>query len=261
MPAVIEPTLKSLVLLIFSESGRTAATVWELSSGLAICQPRINSDEGEDEDFGIVTPRLSPDGKLLALGISRIDSKVHRVRFFHTSDGTSAGQIELSGYGADPLAYSPDGARIAVADIERNASVGIFDLDSGKQVKTLRLPKGVGGKGTGWKILTLRFAGDGSRVMTEADDRLICWSVADERLVADVPVPRTVQSIAYSSDGRRALTGGDDSNVRLWDLASKKQIAMFDHPRGTPAVIFSPDGKRAIAGGGDGSVHVFRLPE
>jgi len=205
--------------------------------------------------------RLSPDAKLLALGISRLDSKVHRVRFFRTSDGSSAGQIELPGYGVDPLACSPDGSRIAVADIERNESVGIFDLDSGKQVKTLRLPKGVGGKGTGWTIMTLRFSADGSRIMTEASDRLICWSVEDEKVVADVAIPRTVHSIAFSPDGRRALTGGDDSKVRLWDLATKKQIAMFDQPRGTPSVIFSPDGKRAIAGGADGTLHVFRLPE
>ena len=245
--------------LAVSARGSNAATVWELASGLPLSKVTLAGDD--DDNYAVVSRRLSPDGALLALGLSTLDSKSHVVRFFHTRDGAPAGKVEIPGHHCDPLAYSPDGARIAVADVERNVSVGVFDLDTGKQVKTLRLPHGVGGAGRGWMILNLRFSADGKRILTEAEDRLICWSVEDEQIVGDVPLPRTAGTIALAPDGRRVLTGGEDSYVRLWDLSSGKQLAMFDHPRGMPIVAFTPDGTCAVAATNDGVLRVFRLPE
>jgi WD40 repeat protein len=56
-------------------------------------------------------------------------------------------------------------------------------------------------------------------------------------------------SIAFSPDGRRALSAGSDS-VRLWNLNSGEEVRKFTPPPGwnTRCVAFSPNGQFALIG-------------
>ena len=69
-----------------------------------------------------------------------------------------------------------------------------------------------------------------------------------------------VFSVAITSDGSRAVSGGDDGVVRVWDLAAgQEQATLTGHTRPVWSVAITPDGARAVSGSSDGSVRVWDL--
>ncbi len=68
-----------------------------------------------------------------------------------------------------------------------------------------------------------------------------------------------VAAVAFSADGKRAVSGSWDKTVRLWNVADGKQLALFTgHDRTVRSVAISPkDADRLASGGGDGTVRLW----
>jgi WD40 repeat protein len=63
---------------------------------------------------------------------------------------------------------------------------------------------------------------------------------------------------SITSDGRRLISGSDDSAVRLWGAASGATIGKFvrGHSDWVTPVTFSPDGTRVVSGSRDNTLRL-----
>ena len=68
-----------------------------------------------------------------------------------------------------------------------------------------------------------------------------------------------VNSMAFSPDGRRLVSGSDDYTLRLWDAATGKPIGLplQGHTNWVISVAFSPDGRRIVSVSSDNTLRLW----
>src|ERR1017187_9037236 len=72
---------------------------------------------------------------------------------------------------------------------------------------------------------------------------------AEAKLYLQLGHSAGLNSVAFSPDGRWALTGSSDGTALVWDLATSQEIRrLVGHSGGVNSVAFSPDGRWALTG-------------
>jgi len=67
-----------------------------------------------------------------------------------------------------------------------------------------------------------------------------------------------VTSVAFSPDGKLALSGSEDNSLKLWDVSTGRELRTFNgHSFLVESVAFSPDGKLALSGSWDNSLKLW----
>jgi len=83
-------------------------------------------------------------------------------------------------------------------------------------------------------------------------------ALGQPRLVVQTGHTDVVNSVAFSPDGNRVLTGGIDQTARIWDVESGKEILLLsDHDEFVMSAVFSPDGRFVATGSRDSKVNLF----
>ena len=230
---------------LFTAAG-PLAFAWELTPQQRDAQ-RVLSFEGKSD--WVSAAAFSPDGKRLLTGAWDDTARLW--------DGASGAQLRrLQGHTGDVrgVAFSPDGRLLATA--ARDGTVRVWAADTGAEIHRLEGHDASDDKG----IRPVVFSADGRLIMTGGDDGTArLWDVqadfVERRSLG--PHPDRVSSVAFSPDGRQALTASA-KELRLWDTRSGQLVRRFSgHPRLVNAVAFSPDGRRVLSAAWDNSVRLW----
>jgi hypothetical protein len=147
---------------------------------------------------------VAPGGETVAVVVD--DGKVSLRR---AATGEEYGRLDQPLGWISALAFSPDGATLAVA---RGGTVELWEVASGQRRGEIRTPHGL--------VRDLALASDGQTLVSSGNDRQVRqWSLASGREVGCfVGHTGRVLAIAFAGDGKRIASGGEDGEMLIWEV-------------------------------------------
>ncbi len=207
---------------------------------------------------------FSPDGRFALSGSADTTLKLWSV---------ASGKLlrSFSGHSAavNSVAFSPDGRFVLSGSCDAKdemiscikGSVKLWNAATGDEVRSF-----IGHAGY---VFSVAFSPDG-RFALSGDDRSVLpddgkrlnsemklWDVATgKELRSFTGHTNTVRSVAFSPDGRFALSGSGDYTLKLWEVATGKEIRSFSgHTNATNSAAFSSNGRYGLFG--DDTLHLW----
>src|SRR5262249_55674122 len=125
----------------------------------------------------------------------------------------------------ESLAVSADGQWLAVGFVHQG---GLFVYDVRTRQEGAHLVPDDYGVGAAFlpAETLLTFSSHNLSASGKLEPKLNLWNAATQRTVAEIPIEETQVGLAFSSDGRRLVTG-ENRGVTLWNIPDGTKLASF----------------------------------
>jgi WD40 repeat protein len=233
---------------IISSSRDGTVIVWDPHTGVKI-------HELLQHNSAILGLALSRDGSQLAAG------GVGGTWFWNKNEElfSLAGSIPHPGIYVSDLAFSPDGAHLAMA--MSDGTVWIKDMFNLKTVLRLGGHQG--------RVLDVDFSPDGHFLASGSEDQTLnLWNLSapdgeslNAQHIASVKHPNWVNSVNFSNDGNLLASVALGDKVYLWDMTQRQPLKLLlriSHDE-VMSLGFSADTQIVAAGTIGGNIHLWHL--
>lgn len=183
--------------------------------------------------------------------------------------------VQLGHLFVENLALSPN--KKLVLSAGNDNVLKLWDVKTGREIRTFD-------KAHSDTIRSIAFSPDGQRALSSSDDRTVkLWNIATgheirtlkeqfdwlnwlksklkfglQTRVSSQKWYDDVISVAFSPDGRLALSGNRDSTIKLWNLETGHEIRTFKgHSNAVTTTIFSPDARTILSGSDDSTLKLW----
>ena len=148
------------------------------------------------------------------------------------------------------IAFSPDGTRMAIAQVGSTRS---RNIQTGKEVSLS------GHTGT---VCFVAFSPDGKRIVSASGDNTIrIWNAGTGEMVLGPLEGHTkaVLSAVFSLDGRRIVSASTDDTIRIWNSDTGEMVLgpLEGHTNGVYSAVFSSDGRLIVSASSDDTIRVW----
>jgi WD40 repeat protein len=189
---------------------------------------------------------LSRDGSVIAAGSAdgRTDA--------WSPDGSGL-HARSSEHPVAAVAVAPNGKLVASTDVR--GTVQVWDPRSGV-LRWSRVRKG--------EAHDVAFSPNGRTLATAGASGSVLWSVANGRMLHELPSPTGDVKAAFSPNGRLLATAGADANGRLWFVRSGRLYRVLHkvlhrHAQALTDVTFSRDGRLLATAAADSDVRIWNV--
>ena len=143
------------------------------------------------------------------------------------------------------VAFSPNGRKLASCGLD--GAVKVLDLDT-DQVQTERH----------LDVWSLAFSPDGERLALACGRLLKIVDSNGGQLRILHGHGAAIDTVVFSSDGKRLASSGRDNVIALWDVATGEMVDILKgHFNSVQQVTYSVDGRQLFSGGLDGAVKAW----
>lgn len=173
------------------------------------------------------------------------------VRLWDVEDATR--NTVLGGHESPVTAVdvSPDGRLLASGALD--GSLRLWDVDARELFAILAGHRG--------QLNSVAFTSDSARLVSVGVDGFLrTWSAHNGSMDGEVTHGSAIRSLDLSTDGRRAVTGGEDGCVRVFNLAEHEPFVTFrGHDGPVRAVTFAAGGHHVMSHSFDGTARLWPL--